>query len=366
MKVLSLYNGISCGRVALERAGIKVDRYISYEIDKYANEVAKNNYPNDEYYGDVTTADFAQYKGKIDIVIGGSPCTYWSIAKKERETTSEGMGYELFRHFVRAIKETGAKYFLYENNHSIHKDIKAEISKDLGVDFIMINSALVSAQQRKRCYWTNIPNATQPEDKGILLKDILESGLPYQDKSHTLTASYNGAVFWNSIERHQRSMVAEPVMKINEATKKGFCEIEIGDCVDLTQPNSKTRRGRSMKEKSNCLTTSPQYYQYIKPVRLGHIGKGGQGDRIYSVKGKSVCLSANGGGRGAKTGLYKIDLPDGEYLVRKLTPVECERLQTLPDGYTEGISNTQRYKALGNGWTVDVISHIFKGLKNVE
>ena len=211
--------------------------------------------------------------------------------------------------FVRALQESECRYFLYENNNSIHQNIKDFISEMLGVQPIMINSALVSAQQRKRCYWTNIPGVCQPEDKGILLKDILESGISWQDKSYCMTASYDGAVFWNTMQRSQRSMIAEP-------------------------------------------------------IRVGQYGNGGQGQRIYSVRGKSVTLSANGGGQGAKTGLYKIDLPDGDYIIRKLTPVEAERLQTLPDNYTEGISNTQRYKCIGNGWTVDVIAHILKGIKD--
>ena len=148
----------------------------------------------------------------------------------------------------------------------------------------------------------------QPVDKGILLKDILESGEPWNEKSYCLTASYNGAVFWNTLQRKQRTMIAEP-------------------------------------------------------VRLGHIGNSdGQANRVYSIEGKSVCLQANAGGGGAKTGLYKIDLPDGDYTIRKLTPVEVERLQTLPDNYTEGISKAQRYKCIGNGWTVDVIAHILKNI----
>ena len=401
MNVLSLFDGISCGMVALERAGIPVERYVAYEIDEYAIKVSQKNYPNIEHCGDVTNADFTQYKG-FDLLIGGSPCTYWSIAKNNRETTPDGIGGQLFMQYVRALKESGCKYFLYENNYSIHKNIKNFISEQLGVQPIMINSALVSAQQRKRCYWTNIPNVKQPNDKGILLKDILESGIPYQDKSHCMTSSYNGAVLWNSLERHQRSMVAEPA-----------------------------------------------YVDVPKPIRVGQIGKGGQGQRIYSVKGKSVTLSANGGGQGAKTGLYAvpyelsteyykggqdgnligmtangegkyrngnqpsqqyrvyscedksqvvntvgnenyivpttaknltpvyevkngfitiknkqypIKLADGFYIIRKLTPIEAERLQTLPDNYTEGISNTQRYKCIGNGWSVDVFAHIFKGL----
>ena len=216
--------------------------------------------------------------------------------------------------YVRALRENGCKYFLYENNDSIHQNIKNFISEQLGVQPIMINSALVSAQQRKRCYWTNIPGVCQPKDKGILLKDILESGVAWQDKSYCMTTRYNGASFRNTLQRNQRSMIAEPV-------------------------------------------------GVAKPTRIGQYGNGGQGQRIYSVCGKSVTLSANGGGQGGKTGLYKIDLPDGDYIIRKLTPVEAERLQTLPDNYTEGISKTQRYKCIGNGWTVDVIVHILKGFK---
>lgn len=310
MKVLSLFDGISCGRLALERADLPVERYDAFEIDKYAIAVSKNNFPDIVHHGDVFKGDFKKFKG-YDLLIGGSPCTYWSVAKKGRETTADGEGFRLFMEFVRALKESQCRYFIYENNYSIHQNIKAEISKKLGVQPIMINSALVSAQNRKRCYWTNIPSVIQPQDKGILLKDILESGIGWQDKSYCMTASYDGAVFRNTLERKQRTMVAEPV---------------------------------------------------IKPIRVGEYGKGGQGQRIYSVYGKSVSLTANGGGQGAKTGLYKIDLPDGDYIIRKLTPVEAERLQTLPDNYTMGISNTQRYKCIGNGWTVDVIAHILGGL----
>ena len=310
MKVLSLFDGISCGRLALERANLPVKRYDAFEIDKYAIAVSKNNFPDIVHHGDVFKGDFKKFKG-YDLLIGGSPCTYWSVAKKGRETTADGEGFRLFMEFVRALKESQCRYFIYENNYSIHQNIKAEISEKLGVQPIMINSALVSAQNRKRCYWTNIPSVIQPQDKGILLKDILESGIGWQDKSYCMTASYDGAVFRNTLERKQRTMVAEPV---------------------------------------------------IKPIRVGEYGKGGQGQRIYSVYGKSVSLTANGGGQGAKTGLYKIDLPDGDYIIRKLTPVEAERLQTLPDDYTMGISNTQRYKCIGNGWTVDVIAHILGGL----
>ena len=311
MNVLSLFDGISCGRLALERVNLPAERYDAFEIDKYAIAISKNNYPDIVQRGNVLDGDFKKFKG-YDLLLGGSPCTYWSVAKKNRETSADGEGFRLFREYLRALEESECRYFLYENNDSIHKNIKEEISRSLGVSPIMINSALVSAQQRKRCYWTNIPNVTQPADKGILLRDVLESGVPWQEKSYCMTASYNGAVIRNTLERSQRTMIAEPV---------------------------------------------------TKPIRIGEYGKGGQGQRIYSVNGKSITLSALGGGQGAKTGLYKIDLPDGDYIIRKLTPIEAERLQTLPDNYTAGISSTQRYKCIGNGWTVDVIAHILGGLK---
>ena len=189
MKVLSLFDGISCGMAALERAGIPVEEYAAFEIDKYAIAVSQKNYPQIKQKGNVLEGDFTQYKG-FDLLIGGSPCTYWSIAKRGRETTCEGLGWTLFQEYVRALRESGCRWFLYENNHSIHKDIKAAISLALGAEPIMINSALVSAQSRKRCYWTNIPGVIQPADRGILLRDIIDSGLPIREKAYTLDAHY--------------------------------------------------------------------------------------------------------------------------------------------------------------------------------
>lgn len=393
MKVLSLFDGISCGMLALQRAGIPVECYDAFEIDKYAVTVSQRNYPDIVHHGNVYDGDFTQFKG-YDLLLGGSPCTYWSIAKKDREVDCNGEGFRFFKEYVRALEESGCKYFLYENNYSVHQRIKDEISKTLGVEPIMINSSLVSAQNRKRCYWTNIPVSSFPEDKGILLKDILESGVAWQDKSYCMTARYPGAVLYNTLERKQRTMVAEPIPintyqgtdksrtvmagyhKYGEATlikNSGFN----GGTTAVAMPVGAAQRGRYVDEgkteqhievredgKSNCLTTVQKDSLVCTPVRVGHYGKGGQGQRIYSVVGKSVTLSANGGGQGAKTGLYKIDLPDGDYVIRKLTPIEAERLQTLPDNYTAGISNTQRYKCIGNGWTVDVIAHILGGLRD--
>ena len=388
MKVLSLFDGISCGMLALQRAGIPVECYDAFEIDKYAVTVSKRNYPDIVHHGDVFDGDFTKFKG-YDLLLGGSPCTYWSIAKKGRETTSDGMGFRLFMEYVRALRESECKYFLYENNYSIHKNIKDEISNYLGVEPIVINSALVSAQNRKRCYWTNIPNVTQPDDLGIMLADVLENAVPWQDKSYCMTSTYNGAVLYNTLERKQRTMVAIPVNTVNgkshtvpatyyKAGTNLFPSFRAENSRQkIAVPVGAAQRGRYEDDKntsqhievrkdgkSNCLTTVQKDSLVCAPVRIGQYGKGGQGQRIYSVRGKSVTLSANGGGQGAKTGLYKIDLPDGDYIIRKLTPVEAERLQTLPDNYTAGISNSQRYKCIGNGWTVDVIAHILGGLRD--
>lgn len=375
LRVLSLFDGISCGQVALERAGIPVETYYASEIDKYAIQITQKNYPNTIQLGDVTKIDFTSFKGKIDLIMGGSPCQDLSIAGKRAGLQGERSG--LFYKFVEAIEVIKPKYFLLENNVGMPKEAYEEISRLMGCYPIIINSALVSAQTRKRFYWTNIgpqnynlfgfPTVAmpQPKNKGILLKDILESGQAPDEKSRTLLSSCGRTTTREYFKKNQGQMVAEPI-KIPENTVKGYAEINPGECMDLTHLNSKTRRGRAMKEKCNCLQTQSEFYQYLEPLQIGHISKtNAQANRVYSVHNKSVTLKANGGGGGAKTGLYKIDLPDGEYLIRKLTPLECERLQTLPDNYTEGVSNTQRYKAIGNGWTVDVIAHIFSYLQEV-
>lgn len=320
MRILSLFDGISCGMAALIRAGIPIEEYSAFEIDKYAITISEKNYPEIKRYGDVFDGAFKKFKG-CDILLGGSPCTYWSIARNNRETSPNGMGGKLFMQYVRALEESNCKYFLYENNNSIHQDIKDFISKKLGVKPIMINSALVSAQHRKRCYWTNIPNISEPENKKILLRDILDSN----------AEKYECPV----ITSHYR----EVIDKMNP--EKSYCLC------------ARDYKGFGKQSMNGVLT----------PIKIGIYGNGGQGQRIYSVNGKSVSLSANGGGQGARTGLYKVDLPDGDYMIRRLSPIEAERLQTLPDNYTAGVSDTQRYKCLGNGWTVDVIAHILGGLK---
>lgn len=323
MKVLSLFDGISSGRVALERVGIPVEKYYASEIDKYAIQITQKNYPDTIQLGDVNNFNSWQIP-EIDLLIGGSPCQDLSIAKQDRKGL-DGERSGLFWKYVDCLKKFKPKYFLLENVASMPKEAKEIITNILGVEPTLINSALLSAQQRKRLYWTNIPNITQPKDKGVCLKDILISGLPCDVKN------------------------------------KGY---EISKlCIDKSQ----SLLARDYKGFGNQIMSG-----VLEPIRIGAIGKGGQGERIYSIKGKSVSLSANSGGRGAKTGLYKIDLPDGDYEIRKLHPIECERLQTLPDNYTAyginnenkivSISNSQRYKCLGNGWTVDVIAHIFRNI----
>ena len=175
MNVLSLFDGISCGMVALERARISVEKYVAYEIDEDAIKVSKHNYPMIEHKGDVFTAQYIE--GEFDLLIGGSPCTHWSIARGNdtRETTASGIGWDLFSQYVRALKEVKPKYFLYENNESMSDDIKNEITKHLGVQPIMIDSADFSAQRRKRLYWTNIPFNTNWEKSNVLFSDIMDT-----------------------------------------------------------------------------------------------------------------------------------------------------------------------------------------------
>lgn len=273
IKVLSLFDGMACGMIAFKECGIDVEEYYAYEVDKYCIQTATHNFPEIKEYGDVFEADFSQYKN-IDYIIGGSPCTYWSIAQKNyRETEASGLGWELFCQYVRAIKEVKPKFFIYENNKSMSQAIKKSISETFGFDPICINSALVSAQNRQRLYWVGKRNndgtyskvdIEQPEDRGILLKDILNKGydLTGNDKAWTLTASYNGAVAWNTIERSQRNMVVEPVIfNTPHGFNQGGIKYEKAPTLTangswqsnnfITEPVGVTKDG-----KSYCLTSS--------------------------------------------------------------------------------------------------------------
>ena len=283
--------------VALERAGIPVERYVAYEIEPNAIKISQKNYPQIEQCGDVTKADFTQYQG-FELLIGGSPCTNWSCAKnhtakvKKELFINEGEGWELFKQYARAMKEAKPKYFLYENNYRISKNIVEAITEILGVEPVMIDSALVSAQRRKRLYWTNIPDIKQPDDKGILLKDIY---IP------------------------DESLIKTDERIIKTAIKK------------------------------------QNYVQYA--VNDKHSTS--QAFRLYYLDGKSPTIARCRTESKCNILIDKNDL--SKYKI--ISPVEAERLQTLPDNYTEGVPKTRRFEAIGNGWTVDVIAHIFTGLR---
>lgn len=348
MIVLSLFDGISCGRLALERAGIPVEKYYASEIDKYVIQISQKNYPDNIQLGDVTKwKEWDIDWSSIDLLIGGSPCQTFSNAGTRTGFDGKSGLFYTYLEILNHLKLINPNIKFLLENVKMKSEWRDEITRCMGVEPVLINSALVSAQQRNRYYWCNW-QVEQPQDKHIVLKDILLSGKAYKEKADCLTASYSNATFNHDYQRNQRTMIAEPV------NLKTYCR-DFGT------------KGKIMTvedEKTQCLTSSMgtgggNVPVVAEPIRIGQIGKGGQGQRIYSVKGKSVSLNANGGGQGAKTGLYKIDLPDGDYIVRKLLPVECERLQTLPDNWTEGVSATQRYKQIGNGWTVDVIAHIF-------
>jgi DNA (cytosine-5)-methyltransferase 3A len=354
INVLSLFDGMSCGQLALNRAGIKYNNYYAFEIDKYAITVTQANYPNTIQKGSVVDYDFKSL-GEIDLLIGGSPCQGFSFAGKQLNFNDPRSA--LFFEYVRALKEVKPKYFLLENVR-MKQEYQDVISEHLGVEPIMINSSLVSAQNRVRLYWTNIPNITQPEDKGIVLKDIIEDGLIDRDKSYCIDANYfKGTNLEQYLTKKRRQVVfARQVgRRLNNGKRDDYNKNIPANQVIEVNKNPNKSNTLSTVDKDNLLVTI--YGDHSKPVRIGYVTKS-MGTRVYHEAGKSVCLSAHGGGWGAKTGLYHDD-----YCIRKLTPIECERLQTVPDNYTNHVSNTQRYKMLGNGWTVDVIAHIFKGLK---
>lgn len=222
MKILSLFDGMSCGMIVMKLAGIPVERYDAYEIDKYAITASKHNFPEIEHHGDVFKADFTAYRG-YDFLIGGSPCTYWSIAQSpdKRETTASGRGWELFSQYVRALHESEPRMFIYENNKSMSKEIRASITETFGFEPICINSALVSAQNRQRLYWVGVrqndgtyrkASIEQPADRGILLKDVLDSAVAITEKGRCLTASdYKGTTVQQTIQKCRRNLAAEPV-----------------------------------------------------------------------------------------------------------------------------------------------------------
>lgn len=505
MRVLSLFDGMACGALALQAAGVEIESYDAFEIDKYATKTASHNFPFIKHHGDVFEADFTEFEG-VDLVCGGSPCTYWSIAQKNnRETEASGLGWELFQQYVRAVKEAKPRFFIYENNKSMSKAIRASIDEAFGFEAVLINSALVSAQNRQRLYWVGRRNADgtyskvnveQPEDRGIVLRDILETGTAWREKSYCLDANYykasNGTAPCGRSQSSQRMCVAEPINTTDDGknqtikaqyhknsvsnfccysstygatgvaepvripeygveeksrpvitaySKRGTCENQVqSNCfpdnpskqlsdyvaepvrippygnedkarpINALYPNNcggfehrmfsenpnkqqvdmiaepvgigyrgRMEDGKWVKQyesngepKANALTTAQTDSMVADPIRIGTIESdlknpkhdsklyacpSSKGSPIYEVKDGFITI---------KDKQYPIKLKDGFYIIRKLTVRECMRLQTVPEWFEFPVSNSQAYKMLGNGWTVEVIAHLITQLKLTE
>ncbi len=308
MNCLSLFDGMSCGQIALEKANMKVDNYFASEIDKYAIEITQKNYPNTIQLGDIRNVyfkntDIIWNKGKnfktinkIDLLIGGSPCQGFSFAGKQ--LNFDDPRSKLFFEFVRLLKECKPKYFLLENV-KMKKEYEQVVTEHLGVAPILINSASLTAHDRKRLYWTNIPNIELINKLSIVLEDILEDPTPNLFLKEDISNRY------------------EPI------------------------------KNYKINENKSCV--------------IGKLSKY-QGDRVFDVKAKGSSLSASGGNNGGGSCNIIHDPETGR--LRKLSVRECERLQGVPDNYTTTIKRNIAYKALGNGWTVDVIVHILKNIKN--
>lgn len=309
-KVVSYFDGISCAQIALNKIGIKYGSYIASEIDESAMKITKHNYPSTIHIGDVNNVDVSSL-GDVDIFFGGSPCQDLSIASKEK-LGLEGERSKLFYKYIDALYKLKPKYYLYENVGTMTNKNKDIISEYFGHQPIEINSNLLSCQNRSRYYWTNITVAKLPEDKKIYIKDILEESV---DKRYYPNTEYVYLKKMTKPKNTGSGMIFECGLVNKEKYEENGCK---------------------------------------------HDGKFSQGVRVYSKEGKSCSMSANGGGMGAKMGIYYIG--DGEPYskenIRMLTPLEAERCQTIPDNYTSIVNNEQRYKCIGNAWTVDVIAYI--------
>ena len=393
MNVLSLFDGMSCGHQALDRANIKVDNYFASEIDKYAIKVTMANYPDTIQLGDVRELDGSKLP-QIDLLIGGSPCQSFSFAGKQKGMSTkceveilslqhylglkaeqyefEGQSY-LFWEFIRMMNEVKPKYFLLENVVMTEKWEKV-LSKAIGCNPIKINSSLVSDQNRVRLYWTNIGMQEaglfgdletiiqQPKDKGIFLRDILEDDVDekyfmsdkmmqylnnrkanfnngrinirqYDEKSSTITASCA------SIDISDNFIVHSTFGRTSKTGKGGSGPLsrEDGKTYCLDTANSMAVETREVRQLSSNNKSNGGTQPY-------------QQDRIYDVNGIAPALQSQLSGGSSLINTSR---------VRRLTPTECERLQNVADGYTNHVSDSQRYKMLGNGWTIDVIAHIF-------
>lgn len=323
MNVLSLFDGISCAYEAFNRADIKVANYYACEIEKNATTISNKRHQDIHRPVNDVRELKKEHLPKIDFLIGGSPCQDLSIAKKDRQGL-EGNRSSLFWQYVRLKNELKPKYFILENVASMPKEAKEIITKEMGVEPVLFNASLVSAQCRKRLFWTNIPFEL-PDDKGILLKDILQ---PDAEVDERMTIKGKAL---NTTAQTGR----------NETKKLGYVGENDHQAKRVYDDNGKLPA-------LNVVCNSMVKVGYIGDGE--QYGQGGQAHRVYSGEGKTPTLSS-----------YAPLVKSGK--IRKLTPIECERLQGLPDNYTEGVANTNRYKVLGNAFNVDVIAHILSALK---
>lgn len=391
MKVLSLFDGMSCGRIALDRLGIAVDTYYASEIDKYAIEVAQKNYPDTIHVGDVTQLNADDFQD-VDLILAGSPCQGFSFAGNQ--LAFDDPRSALFFEFIRLLKAIKPKYFLLENVR-MKKEFLEVITEQVSscypefqghdlfggrIEPILINSSLVSAQSRERYYWTNIPNITQPENRGIVLRDVLEEdpgdsfNLAPAKVDRVLNQARGKGFFYNEDSPKIGTIIAG---YHKEPTDGSYIETkpkQVGIASDINGHDI-LKRVYSPDGKSPTLNTMGGGNREPKVVSGGAFR-----GRAYDDKGKR--MDRNGDSVANKTSqmlelrqdrksnaittVYKDSVVvENELHWRKLTPLECERLQTVPDNYTNHVSNTQRYKMLGNGWTVDVIAHILNNMENL-
>ena len=322
MNVLSLFDGMSCGQQALNRLGIKYDNYYASELDKYAIQITQKNFPDTIQLGDVCGVVAKDLPKDIDLLLAGSPCQGFSFAGKQ--LAFDDPRSALFFEFVRLLREIKPKYFLLENVRMKKEYLDVITEQVGGIEPIMINSALVSAQNRVRYYWTNIPNVQQPEDKGIVLHDVLED--------------YTDDVYFAG-------------EKLQKNYKGG----------DQLNPNYKSQANtiHDVNKKSGTICAGTHGYAngYVTGAWRGRYNEDGSTTQKLELRKEDKTNTL--------TSVQKdnVVVENDTMNWRKLTPLECERLQTVDDNYTEGVSNTQRYKMLGNGWTIDVISHILNHIK---
>ena len=410
MKVLSLFDGMSCGRIALDRLGIAVDTYYASEIDKYAIEVAQKNYPDTIHVGDVTQLNADDFQD-VDLILAGSPCQGFSFAGKQ--LAFDDPRSALFFEFIRLLKAIKPKYFLLENV-KMKKEFLEVITDQVSacypefqghdlfggrIEPILINSSLVSAQSRQRYYWTNIPNIQQPEDKGIILRDILETDAISDEFIHgqkSVDYMNRGNEKWQQAgnrraDRYEQSADKEKSFAITANWHKGvpynyFKETkpkQVGIASDINghdilkrvyspdgkSPTLNTMGGGNREPKVMVDKSHPIKANYYKSSRANFENDQSKGGKFSATgvpvrsKIRKKSKTVRSGGRDSYD-RHEWDSVD-ELHWRKLTPLECERLQTVPDNYTNHVSNTQRYKMLGNGWTVDVIAHILNNMENL-